>query len=94
MPPEKLQIALERLQGLKVDQRTKDTLGDVLRAAANPHAESIEVIIKSLPEARRKMIEKTARGLRALNADVMARGKGRIDGLSDDEWTSLIEQAD
>jgi hypothetical protein len=84
---------MQRLKDLPVHDTIKDSIGAVLRAAANPHAESIDVIIKTLDKPRRKMIEKTAKGLRELQADVMARGKGKVDGLSDDEWNSLIERS-
>lgn len=87
-------VALDKLQDLAVDDLIKQQVGDVLRAASNPNAESIQVVMKTLEAPRRKMIEKTARGLRELNAEVMARGKATLEGLSDDEWTKLIERAD
>jgi hypothetical protein len=90
LPPEKLTIALQRLKDLPVHNSVKDSIGEVLRAAANPHAESIDVIIKTLDKPRRKMIEKTAKGLRELQAEVMAKGKEKIHGLSDDEWERLV----
>ena len=93
MPPDTLKIALDKLASMGISKEAKTAIANTLKAASNPHAEDIDVVIKSLDKPRRKMIDKTAKGLRELNAEVMARGKGKIDGLSDDEWTSLIERS-
>jgi hypothetical protein len=93
LPPEKLTIAMQRLKDLPVHDTIKDSIGAVLRAAANPHAESIDVIIKTLDKPRRKMIDKTAKGLRELQAERMARGKARLEAMSDEEWQKLVDDS-
>lgn len=85
-----LRIALEDLQALNVDDLIKRQVADVLKAASNPDSERIDVVIRSLPKEQRKMIDKTAKGLNALNADVQARGKGRLDAMSEGEWERLV----
>jgi hypothetical protein len=89
----KLQLdsALERLKALPVDNVSKRAIEDTLRAASNPNAERIDVVIKSLEPERRKMIEKTAKGLRDLSAEVNARGKERLEAISDEQWQRLLD---
>lgn len=88
-----LRIALEDLQALKVDDLIKKQVGDVLKAASNPDSERIDVVIKTLPKEQRKMIDKTAKELNVLSAEVQARGKRKIDSLSDAEWQKLVDDS-
>lgn len=86
-----LDSALERLKGLPVDNASKQAIADTLRAASNPNAERIDVVIKTLEPERRKMIEKTAKGLRDLSADVNKRGQERLEAISDEQWQRLLD---
>lgn len=93
LPDDKLKAVLDQVQGLPIDEASKRVLADSLRAASNPNNERIDVVMKTLEPIRRKMIEKTAKGLRSLNAETMARGKERLEAISDDEWQRLIDDS-
>lgn len=86
-----LESALERLKALSVDNASKRAIEDTLRAASNPDHGRVDVIVKSLPIDRQKIIGKTARAMQSITDDVIARGKKRLLAMSDAEWQKLIE---
>jgi len=75
---------------MNVDDLVKRQVGDVLKAASNPHAESPKVIVSTLPKDRRDIVIKTAKGVKSISNEVMARGKQRLLELSDEEWDRLV----
>lgn len=91
MPPNDLIVALNKLQALPISKEAKKAIENTLKAGANPHSESIDVVIKSLPKKQRGMIEKTAKGLRDISADVQARGRKKLEAISDEEWQRLLD---
>jgi len=90
LPPDKLASALEHLESLPLDRSAKNALRDILKAASNKGHSAPDVIVKSLPLERQKLINKTAREMKAITDDVMARGKQRLMDMSDDEWDRLV----
>ena len=76
---------------MPISPEGRKAIGESLKAAANPNAERIDVVIKTLPKERKKLLSKTVKELRALNAEVMARGKARLEAISDDEWERMSD---
>lgn len=92
LDPKSLRIALDELQKLEVSDMVKRNVGDILKAAANPQSEDIRVVIQTLEAGRKALVEKTAKDLMKTNRERMARGRARIEEMSDDEWNELIER--
>ena len=76
---------------LKVPHSAKVALADIFKASANKDHGKADVIVKSLPVERQKLINKTARQMKAITDDVMARGKSKLLEMSDDEWDKLVD---
>lgn len=91
LPPLELEAALKRLQELDIAVVSKGVLADILKSASNPNAERIDYAVKTLEPVRRKMVEKTAKGLRDLSTEILKRGKERLEKISDSEWQRLID---
>lgn len=90
-----LKVKLSELRALDVHERVKQDVADILNAAANPDHGKPSVIVKSLPKERQALIQKTAKAVKAISDDVMARGKQRLLEMSEQEWDALVnEQAD
>ncbi len=89
--PLELKEALERLNDLPVSSAEKDALADILKTAANPNAERLDVIIAGLPDDRRKLVEDTAKAVGAITNDVVTRGSKALMEMSDEEWQALID---
>ena len=80
------------MQSLDISDSAKKAVGDSLRAAAAPDHGKVDVIVKSLPMDRQKIIGKTARAMKSITDDVMARGKAKLLDMSQDEWDALINE--
>lgn len=93
LPPNDLVVALQNLEALKIPKASKVALADILKAAANPHAEDITVIVNALDPARKKMVKKTAKDVSAITKDIMARGRAALEAMSDEEWDRLVDEA-
>ncbi len=91
MQPNDLTVALDNLANLKIPTASKRAIGDILRAAANPNAEKIDVVVSTLDQSRQKLVKKTARQVREVTQDVTRRGRAGLEAMSDDEWNALIE---
>lgn len=91
LPKDSLALALQKLESVPITASAKRALGDILRAAANPNAEKIDVVVGSLDEPRKKLVTKTAKAVREVTQDVTARGRVGLEALSDAEWNALIE---
>lgn len=85
----RLAAAIERLRALNISEAAKRLLEAMLRAAANPDAESPVVIIASLSGARRESIEEALRVLAAHASGIVARGGSSTREISDEEWRWL-----
>jgi hypothetical protein len=85
-------VALDKLSKLNIPKAGKDRIGEILRAASNPDNERVDVVVKSLPEKRKSMIAKTARQVGDVARGVMARGRARLESMSDEEWERLQDE--
>jgi vacuolar-type H+-ATPase subunit H len=93
LQPDSLIVTLERLNQLPITKPEKDVLADILRAASNPDNERIDVVIKGLEPERRKIVDKTARQLRAITSEVTSRGRKALEDMTDDEWKQLVQDS-
>jgi hypothetical protein len=87
--PDTLKVKLDELANLPISSPAKDIIGAILRAASNPQSEDIRTVIKTLPQERRKNVERTVKAISRVTSSVMRRGKAGIMNLSDDEWEKL-----
>lgn len=94
LQPNDLTVALDNLANLKIPTASKRVLGDILRAAANPNNERIDVIVKSLEPTRQKLVKKTARQVREVTRDVTSRGRAGLEEMSDEEWQKLVDSSE
>jgi hypothetical protein len=62
-----------------------------LKAAANPQAESPNVVIETLDEDRRDRIKDAIAGYAEVFAGPMKRGKAALQAMSEDEWQKAID---
>ncbi len=88
--PDTLKIKLDELKALGLSKQASQTVEDILKAAANPDHGKADVIVKSLPQEQQKLIGKTAKAVKSISDDVMARGHKALRELSDDEWNRLV----
>jgi hypothetical protein len=65
----------------------------MLRAAANPDAESPEAVIKTLEPERRANVEANITALSQQRQTVTQRGRDALFGFSEDEWQQMVEEA-
>lgn len=75
-----------------LDAATKRQVANVLNAAGNPDHGKADVIVKSLPKDRQKLINKTAKQVKAISDEIMARGKKALEDMSDEEWDALVNE--
>lgn len=93
LPKDNLTVALQNLETLKIPAASKRALGDILRAAANPNSEKIDVVVSSLEPARQKLVKKTARQVREITQDVTSRARKALEDMSDEEWQRLVDES-
>lgn len=63
-----------------------------LEAAANPDAESPEVVIASLPKERRDTVLSHVRDFMLFSGGLMKRGRDKLAAMSDAEWQRLVNE--
>lgn len=90
--PDTLKASLDRLKALGLSADTTRTLTDILNTASNHDHSKADVIVKSLPKDRQKLIGKTAKAVKGISDDIMARGKKRLMDMSEDEWNTLVDE--
>lgn len=96
MPPlreAELTLALQQLQALQIGAAEKNAIADMLRAAANPDAEQVDVVIASLEQQRQANIGATVKELAAVSQAVTGRARAGLWGMSDAEWDRLVQRA-
>lgn len=91
--PERLKLALAALEKAVMPTAAKRYLADVLKAAANPNAERIDVVISTLPHGRRENVQATAAEIGVTAKAAVKRGRMALMGMSADEWDKLVEEA-
>lgn len=80
------------LTALRVDAVGAAQIGAMLDAAANPGSESPEVILQTLDPERQADAVLAMQAVGAVFALVTARGRARLEALSDDEWSALVDE--
>lgn len=63
---------------------------DSLNAAANPKAESPEVVIETLPEDMRRDVRMSMPGYAQTMRSVQTRGAAGLLAMSEQEWDELL----
>lgn len=89
-----LQAALAQLQatpGLTAEARA--SIEAMLRAASNPNAERINVVIANLEQERKGNVEETTAAINRVTGSVTRRARKRLLEMSDGEWESLVREA-
>lgn len=86
-------VALQQVDALKIDRASRGVLADILKAASNPDAESLPVVLASLPKPRRRSVDKTAARMQAITRGVMTRARDGLSALSDADWDALVDKA-
>lgn len=88
-----LEIALQQLEATHASTAGKRMIEQSLRAAANPDAERIDVVIAGLPEGRRESIEAAAKGIGKQQRGIAKRARAGLSDISDTEWERLVNEA-
>lgn len=89
-----LNAALAQLQatpGLTAEARA--TIEAMLRAAANPNAERIDVVIANLEQERKANVEATTQTINRVTGSVTSRARRALLDMSEAEWTALVNEA-
>jgi len=90
--PLELEAALTRLAQTNLSPAGKALIASQLRAAANPAAETPQVVIETLPKARRDDIQTTQVALGGMTARITSRGGATLLALPDAAWNTLVEE--
>lgn len=64
-----------------------------LEAAATGSAESVEVVIASLPKERKETVLSHVKQFMDFSSTISKRGREKLVALSEDEWQRLIDEA-
>jgi hypothetical protein len=88
-----LEAALLRLQDVPISKDARNTLADILKAAANPDSERIDVVIKTLPPERRRNVDRTAARVSKVTKGVTARARAGLQDMSEEAWNRLVDEA-
>lgn len=89
---ERLEKAVAALGVTRMTKAGKMQVEQMLRAASNPNAERIDVVIASLEKARRGNVEGTHTALTSLTHARVLRGKNKLNALSEAEWARLVQE--
>jgi hypothetical protein len=87
-----LQVALDKLAQSGINKDAQRAIANTLKAAANPHHGKADVIVKSLPKERQRMIHKTMAGVKKISDAIMTRGKKGLLDMAQDEWDALVNE--
>lgn len=94
LTPNRLQMALEQIDGAKLSKHTRETLKGMVKAAANPQAETPEAVLRSLPPERQQDILALQRELRTQVQGFVQRAHEGLLGMSEAAWQALVEEAE
>lgn len=89
-----LEAALARLDASAISPEGKALIRQMLTGAANPAAESADVVIQTLPTERRANIDLTRQAVGQIANGVQARARAALLDMSDEEWMTLADEAD
>jgi hypothetical protein len=93
LPPHTLTLFLQQLALLDISVDAKRQIAAMMNAAANPDAESPEVIMQTLSRERQANMRITARELDALSSGVASRGRAALFEMDEAEFDELVRQA-
>jgi hypothetical protein len=88
-----LTAALQKLGLLNIDRTSKGAIADILKAASNPEAESLPVVLASLPKERRRNVDRTAARVSKVTKGVTARARAGLQDMSEEAWNRLVDEA-
>lgn len=91
--PDRLKLALQAIEKATMPGAAKRYLIDVLRAAANPNSERIDVVIASLPHDRRQNVNATTSEIGATAKAAVKRGRADLMNMDAAEWDRLVAEA-
>ncbi len=92
-PNELAQAALV-INSLHISKGGKETLKQIVQAAANPNAERVDVVIQSLPPTERSTVMQSAAAVQTVNAGVRGRARRALLDMPDDDWQKLLSEAE
>lgn len=90
---EQLEKALAALGVVKMSKDGRAQLANMIKAASNPNAERIDVVIASLDEARKGNVQATVNALNLHTHSLLGRGRTRLAAMSDEAFDRLVEDA-
>lgn len=88
--PDTLTVLLQGIDTLKISAAAKKQLRDMLKAAANPDNEKVDVIIRTMSKDEQRNIAATTQAVSDFTAATVTRGGAKLMALSDDEWERLL----
>ena len=88
--PDTLTVLLQNIDALNISKGAKVQLRDMLRAAANPDNERIDVIIRTMSKAEQQDIAATTQAVSDFTASMVTRGGAKLMAMSDEEWNALL----
>ena len=65
----------------------------MLRSAANPGSQQVDVVVSQLPIIQQQSVAETVRGVSSAFNSAAARGRQGLLDIDDDEWDRLVESA-
>lgn len=86
-------MAVQEIQRSNLGKAAKRQLEAMLRAAANPNAESPAEVIKTLEPERRMNVEGTISTLARRRRTITTRGQEALFGFTEDEWQQMVDEA-
>lgn len=93
--PDKLKLIAQAVeQSPRLSKAGKRAVMRSLEAAANPDAESPEVVIATLPKERQETVIAHVKAFMDFGQSISSRGRRKLAALSDSEWQRLFESED
>jgi hypothetical protein len=81
------------IDALDISKGGKQALKQIVRAASNPNAEKLDVIVAGLEPDRKATVERGAQEVKAANADKRRRAAQALIELSEVEWEAMVSEA-
>jgi gas vesicle protein len=92
--PDRLTLAIQHiLADERLPEAAKRQMIAMLQAAANPHSESVQTVLKTLPKERRNQIQGMAEEMTRHTSGIVQRAGKALDAISDEEWNRLVDEA-
>jgi len=91
LTPDRLILVQQALSKARnISQAGQRAVMQSLKAAANPAAESPEVVIATLPKERRESVVAHVQQFIQFSQGITLRGQQQLTVLSDEEWSRLV----